>query len=142
MTTSKTLIGGTLVFVLILMAGVALYPSSILTAFAGSSAGYMMLRIVVAILLVGLLFTTPPRTKLFRAMLGVWAFALAVTAGQLLLNYQLYLLDAVLFLEVAIIFGIEALETSPIKAGKPVARKIPVRKISVRRRITVATASS
>lgn len=142
MNTSKTLIGLTLVFVTTLLVGGLMYPESLLMAFAGVGVTFTVLRIVMIALLVGLLLTNPPRPHMFRTMLGVWAVALAVTAGQLLMNYQIHMLDAILFIEVAIIFGAEALEMNPAKANKPVTRKIPVRKISVRRRITVATASS
>ena len=142
MNTSKTLIGLTLVFVTTLLVGGLMYPESLLMAFAGVGVTFTVLRIVMIALLVGLLLTNPPRSHMFRTMLGVWAVALAVTAGQLLMNYQIHMLDAILFIEVAIIFGAEALEMNPAKANKPVTRKIPVRKISVRRRITVATASS
>lgn len=142
MNTSKMLISWTLVLVGVLLIGGLYFENSLLMAFAGSGAAYTALRVVIIALLIGLLITNPPRTHLFRTMLGVWAIALATVAGQLLLTYQLHLLDAILFIEVAIIFGIEALEMGVSKSGKPVTRKIPVRKISVRRRITVATASS
>ena len=142
MNTSKTLIGLTLVFVTTLLVSGLMYPESLLMAFAGVGVTFTVLRAVMIALLVGLLLTNPPRSHTFRTMLGVWAVALAVTAGQLLMNYQIHMLDAILFIEVAIIFGAEALEMNPAKANKPVTRKIPVRKISVRRRITVATASS
>lgn len=138
--TSKMLIGWTLVFVSVLLIGGLYYPQSLLMAFAGTGTAYLVVRVAVMLLLIGLLVTNPPRSHLFRTMLGVWAVALSVLAAQLLLTYQLHLLDAIVFIEVAIIFGVEALEMS--KAGKPVTRKIPVRKISVRRRITVATAAS
>ena len=142
MNTSKMLIGWTLVLVGALMLGGLFLQDSLFMAFAGTGLAYTLLRGMIAALLIGLLLTEPPRTHLFRTMLAVWSVALAVTTGQLLLTYQIHLLDAVLFLEVAIIFAVEALEASTNKAGKPVARKIPVRKISVSRRITVATASS
>lgn len=137
--TSKVLIGWTLVFIAALLLTGLYYPQSLLMAFAGSGTAYIIIRAVIMVLLIGLLVTHPPRSLLFRTMLGVWAVALSVLVGQLLLSYQIHILDAVVFIEVAIIFAIEALEMS--KVGKPVARKIPVRKISVRRRITVATAS-
>ena len=142
MNTSKTLIGLTLVFVVTLLISGLMYPDSLLMAFAGVGVTFTVLRAVMIALLVGILLTNPPRSHLFRTMIGVWAVALAVTAGQLLMNYQIHMLDAVLFIEVAIILGAEALELNPAKVNKPVTRKIPVRKISVRRRITVATASS
>lgn len=144
--TSKLLIGLTLGLVVVLIIGGLWFPASLMMAFAGSTVVYTALRIVMVVLLVALLFTKPPRSKLFRTMLATWSFALAVLATQLLMTYQLHLLDAIVFLEVAIIFGVEALEmnVSSVAAAskKRVAKKIPVRKIPARRRITVATASS
>lgn len=135
--TSKLLIGLTLVLVSILFIGGVFYPRSFLMAFAGTSSAYMVLRVVIMGLLIGLLVTNPPRSRLFRTMLATWAIALAVLAGQLLLSYQLFLLDAVLFIEIAIIFGTEALEHSSAATTK----KIPVRAIPARERIKVVTAA-
>lgn len=131
--TSKLLIGLTLVLVSILLIGGLYYPGTLLMGFAGTTAAYAFIRGAIILLLLGLLVTQPPRSRLFRAMLGTWSVALAVLAGQLLLTYQIYLLDAVMFVEIAIIFAVEALETST----EPVTKKVPVRKS-----IAVVTASS
>lgn len=134
---SKLMIGLTLVLVGILLIGGIYYPGSLMMAFAGTSTAYLVLRIVIMALLIGLLVTNPPRSRLFRTMLAVWAVALAVLAGQLLLSYQIFLLDAIVYIEVAIIFGTEALEAKTAAETK----KIPVRAIPARERIKVITAS-
>ena len=142
--TSKVLIGLTLAFVAALLVGGVYFPNSFAMAFAGTSSAFMVVRIAIAILLSALLFTKPPRSVYFRAMLGVWAVSLSILASQLLMNYQLNLLDAVMFIEVAIIFGVEALESSlatSTKKAKHNVKRIPVRKIPARQRINVMTAS-
>lgn len=131
--TSRLLIGLTLVLVGVLLIGGLYYPGTLLMGFAGTTAAYALIRGAIILLLLGLLVTQPPRSRLFRVMLGTWAVALAVLAGQLLLTYQIFLLDAIMFIEIAIIFGVEALEPS----AAPVSQKIKVRKS-----IAVATVSS
>lgn len=129
MTGHKSLIGATLLFIATLMAGTVLYPDSFLASFAATDSATMVVRSVIAGLLITLLVTNPPRSLALRTTIGAGSAVLTVLTTQLLFSYQLAPLDALLFIEVAIISGIEALETRtriPVRQKDSPARKIPV----------------
>lgn len=127
--TGRILIGSTLLFVLVLILGGIYYPGSLAMNFADTSLVYTYLRVVIAILLVVLLVFPPPRSHAIRTVIGAWSIILGVLSFQLLFSYQMYLLDAIVFIEVAIIFAVEALETRrtiPVSKKHSPAKKIPV----------------
>ena len=74
------------------------------------SIGFEAARLLTAMLLFFLLVTDPPRALAFRIVLGISAVAIVTTAVYSFLAYQLGFIDTVLYLEVAIILGLEALE--------------------------------
>jgi hypothetical protein len=74
------------------------------------SMGFEIGRVLVAVLLLFLFFTNPPRSLKVRSLLGIAACAMSVIALQSLFTYQIGVIDCVLYLEVAIIVGLEALE--------------------------------
>jgi hypothetical protein len=74
------------------------------------SMGFEIGRVLVAVLLLFLLFTDPPRSLKVRSALGAASFVMFVVALQSLFAYQIGIIDCVLYLEVAIIVGLEALE--------------------------------
>jgi hypothetical protein len=130
MTGYKLLIGATLLLVAGLIVGSIFSPDSLMVSLAGTDMTSSMLRIGVGVLLLVLLFTNPPRSYALRSVLGAGAIVLAIVSVQMLLSYRLYLLDAIVFLEVAILFGIEALEVRsrsiPVRHKETKAHKIPV----------------
>ena len=128
MSSGKTLIISTLLFVLLLLAGSVYFPQTFLMSLADTSVTYQVLRVAIVLLLVSILVTKPPRSLKVRAMIGGWSFLLAVQAVEALFSYQLRLLDGLVFLEVSIILAIEALETRQIPVTKKPspARRIPV----------------
>lgn len=129
MTVHKLLIGITLLGVLGLAAGSVYSPDTLLMSLADTGPLYAVLRGIIAVLLVALLVTDPPRSHALRLAIGIWGVVLAGLSLQLLFAYQLHLLDAIVFMEVAIIFGIEALETRrsiPVNQKHSPAKKIPV----------------
>lgn len=107
----KFLITTTLVFVSALFIGGVYYPESFAMILADTTMSFAILRAILCILLIILLVTNPPRSLAIRTAVGTSALFLVVVTLQLLLNFQMHLLDAVVFMQVAIIFGIEALET-------------------------------
>lgn len=108
----KMLIGGTLILTLgMLILGIT-NPAHPLMWLASTSQGYELTRAGLVVLLAALLFSNPPRAVYFRVILGVVAAGLAVSTVALLLSYEMNLLDAIVFSEVAIIFAIEALEST------------------------------
>ncbi|HAC56441.1 TPA: hypothetical protein DCF80_02980 [Candidatus Saccharibacteria bacterium] len=129
MTGTKLLISWTLLLVIALLLGSVYFPDTLLMSLTDTSPSYTIIRIVVALLLLSLLITKPPRSKLLRAVIGGWSVILAVVSVQSLFNYQLRFFDALVFLEIAIIFAIEALETRvtiPVDKKPSQQYKIPV----------------
>lgn len=134
MTVHKWLIGSTLLVVLALFAGGIYIPDTLIMSMADTTPLYAFLRGIAAILLIALLITSPPRSATLRTTIAVSSAVLAFLTIVLTFNYQIHLLDAVVFLETALIFAIEALEVEP-------ARTIPVRtRRSVPKKIKVVTA--
>lgn len=95
----------------------------LLQAFAGDSALLQLVRVAAIGLLVSFLFIEPPRSLQFRVFIALSAVALGLGAGALALRNYMAPLDAVLLIEVAVIFAIEALEL-PLIAKKPVQRSM------------------
>lgn len=118
METSKWLIGSTLAFVVALFAGGIYYPDTLIMSFAETGSLFTWLRGIMIVLLLSLLVTNPPRSKALRSILAVWAVVLGWLGLSQMYMYELNPLDAAVFLELSIIFAIEALE----------ARQIPVHK--------------
>lgn len=108
----KMLIGGTIILTTALLVTGLTNPGNPLMWLASTSIQYELIRAVLIGILVVLLFTNPPRALYFRAFLGVGAACLGVGTIVLLATYEMNLIDAVVFSEIAIIFAIEALEVS------------------------------
>lgn len=106
----KTLIGATILLTAALLLGGIYYPNSPLMWLAGTSIIYAVLRAILIIILGVLLFSNPPRAYLFRYGIGLVAVVLGVATAVCALTYKINIVDAVVFIEIAIIFGIEALE--------------------------------
>lgn len=85
---------------------------------ASTTINYAYMRMALIVVLVMLLVTNPPRSSYFRTFLA--GFSAALFIGTVLLSnwYAIGLLDAIVFIEVAIICMIEALETDPIRVQK------------------------
>lgn len=74
------------------------------------SIGFEIARYLTVLFLFFLLVTDPPRSLLFRSLLGVSACIIFGIATYSLFAYHLGFIDSVLYMEVAIILGLEALE--------------------------------
>lgn len=122
----KNLIAGaTALFVLLLFIGGIFYPNTLEMRLADTSSASTLMRAVIIGLLVTVLVTNPPRSRALRSVLGVWSLLLAALASSIFVTYTVEFLDALVFLQVAIILGIEALEVSP--EPRSTKRRIPVR---------------
>lgn len=128
MSSGKTLVIFTLMFVAMLFVGSIYFTDTLLISLADTSPTYQLLRAAIVVLLISILVTNPPRSLKLRSMIGAWSFLLGLQAIESLFSYQLRLLDGILFLEVAIILAIEALETRqiPITKKPSPAKRIPV----------------
>lgn len=112
MTGNKLLIGLTLVLVAAMFIGGVYYPDNLFVSIVeDTTPAYAGVRLFTIALLVSLLLTHPPRSIALRAVIGGWSVVLAAVSLQHFFTYQMHILDLVVFLEVAIILGIEALET-------------------------------
>ena len=129
MTGNKPLIASVLIFVLALIYGGIYQSSTFLMSLADTSLPYMVLRGGVAVLLVILLLSKPPRSYLVRMTVGIASVVLAALSIGMLYSYEVRVFDAVVFLEVAIIFALEALEVRTIHVKE---KYLPPRKITVR----------
>ena len=129
MTGNKPLIASVLIFVLALIYGGIYQSSSFLMSLADTSLPYMVLRGGVAVLLVILLLSKPPRSYLVRMTVGIASVVLATLSIGMLYSYEVRVFDAVVFLEVAIIFALEALEVRTIHVKE---KYLPPKKINVR----------
>jgi hypothetical protein len=87
-------------------------PDAPLMWLASTSIYYACMRAALVLVLVTLLVTSPPRSTYFRLFLAAFASALAISTILLSYWYAINLLDAVIFIEVAIIFMIESLEAN------------------------------
>ena len=129
MTVSKSLIVATFLLVAVLLVGGVYFPTNPLMWFAGTSDVYQVIRGVILALMVALFLSRPPRSIIFRVLLGVSAAALLAVPIFGVLTYQIGAVDAVVFTEVAIILAIEALEyakkpTSAIE-DKSYSKEVP-----------------
>ena len=79
-------------------------------AFLAGGALTNALRVGILVLLVTLLFTNPPRSYRLRMLSGVTSLIMLSMSMMQLMAFNTYIVDAVIYLELAIIFAIEALE--------------------------------
>lgn len=106
----KLLIVGTIILTTALLVSGVYFPNYPLMWLASTSTGYEVVRAGLIAVLTVLLVSNPPRAVHFRIFLAVCAGVLGISTLGLLLSYNMNLIDAVVFMEIAIIFAIEALE--------------------------------
>lgn len=87
-------------------------PDAPLMWLASTTSNYAYMRVALIAVLLTLLVTEPPRSGYFRIFLGAFSAALAISTITLSYWYAIGILDAIVFIEVAIIFMIEALEAN------------------------------
>lgn len=115
----QVVIVGTFLITASLLVGGLYYPDSPMMWLASTSTGFAIIRAAVLVLLGTLLWVEPPRPFYIRAIIGGAAAALLVTVIWLTQNYTLEPIDTVVFIEVAIVFGIEALEAGLPRRAAP-----------------------
>lgn len=124
----RFIIAGTIALLAAVTVGTAISQDSLLEVFAANDMLSQLIRVGLIGLLVTLLVTSPPRSMEFRTSLAVISACLTFGVALMLSNYQVAMLDAVLFVEVAIIFALEAIE-SPVLVPK-IDKKLPVSRLS------------
>ena len=100
-------------------------PDSPLMWLASTATAYAYVRLGLIVILLGLLAFRPPRSFHARVFLGSVAGILGLSTLILVGQYNIEFLDAIVFMEVAIILMLEALET-----GQQTARQLTA-KLSV-----------
>lgn len=106
----KILIFGTIILMTALLISGIWFPTYPLMWLASSSLSYEIIRSALIVILTILLFSNPPRAIYFRILLAVCATSLGISTIVMLGSYNMNLIDAIVFMEIAIIFAIEALE--------------------------------
>lgn len=117
----KAVYSGTILICLVLVVGSGWFPDNAAMWLASTSVLMNIARAAVVMLMIGLLVTNPPRRLAFRALLGVAALGFLTAAMSRIYSGSIQLVDALIFLEVAISFGLAALE------GQPLARPVGAR---------------
>lgn len=118
----KSLILGTILLTSALLIGGVYFPNYPLMWLAGTSMSFEVVRAVLIVLLGILLFSNPPRALMFRYLIGGMAVSLIVVIGILTATYKINVIDIIVFSEIAVIFGIEALE-APDEYPNPLSVK-------------------
>jgi hypothetical protein len=101
------------------------YPDSPLMWLASTAITYAFIRLGLVVILLGLLAFRPPRSFQARVFLGSVASVLGIVTLVLVGQYNIAFLDAIVFIEVAIILMIEALETDQLTVRR-LAAKTPL----------------
>lgn len=90
----------------------------LLNAFIADGIVYTAFRMIAVALLVVLLVKNPPRSPAIRGLLAVGSAVLVSALIYQFMTSQIYLVDTFVFLELAIIFCIESLETYEVKRSR------------------------
>lgn len=107
---NKTIFGGSLASVIFLIVGSFVFPSSPIMWLASTGIIYSVIRFLMAALLIAVIVSNPPRRRSIRLAMGGMGAFLVAWGLLLAVTNSMHLLDIVLFLEVGIAFGLEALE--------------------------------
>lgn len=100
-------------------------PDSPLMWLASTATAYAYVRLGLMVILLGLLAFRPPRSFQARVFLGSVAGILGLSTFMLVGQYSIEFLDAIVFIEVAIILMLEALETGQ-QTARQLTAKLPV----------------
>lgn len=110
----KTVYAGLILISSILIAGSLWLPEHAGMWLASTSFVMNLARVVLIALMFGLLMTDPPRRRDFRLLLGMTAAVFAAWALGRVWSGSVQVMDALLFLQAAVAFGIAALEVQPL----------------------------
>lgn len=122
----RTLIAGTIALLAVVLLGSMFFTNEFTAALMVSSFGLQLVRVGLIIILAALLIWSPPRSLEFRIILGGVAAGLFLAGGVMLFDYRLGFIDSIIFIEVAIIFALEALETPELVKQLTASVKKPI----------------
>ncbi len=122
----RIIIAGTIVLLVTIIATVMLGQDGLLQAFISNDPVSQVVRVALIGLLVTLLLASPPRSLEFRSALSMASAALTFGVAIMLSQYYIAALDALLYVEIAIIFALEAVESPVTAKAKRAVKKIRV----------------
>jgi hypothetical protein len=105
--------GFSLIAVLFMLMVSVLFPTNSIMWLATGSIFYNALRVILAIGLLVLFVTDPPRHHKFRVVLGIAAVVLLGWTMYSTYNNHMQLFDTLIFANVGVVFGIAGLELDP-----------------------------
>jgi len=108
--TKHVLAAGSIVIAAWLLWSSITQPDGFVMSFAAGGVYHGVLRTIIIAALIAVLFSRPPRSMQFRVALGVASSLIIGGACLSMIDYQIGVLDAILYLQVAIILAIEAIE--------------------------------
>jgi hypothetical protein len=111
----KAVYGGGALIALALIAGSVFIPTSFVMVLASTSLVANIARVFMVALMLALIVTNPPRSEVFRTILGTASFGFGYWALMHTLSGTIQLADSVLYLVAAIAFAIEALEINVVE---------------------------
>lgn len=120
----RIIIAGTIALLATVFLGSLFHIEHTLLILTSGSIEFQVIRLALIGLLAALLIWSPPRSLDFRTILGAVSAVLTFGTAFMLSNYQIGIFDALIFIEVALIFALESAEAS-LLVKRP-AKKIPV----------------
>lgn len=120
----KVLIAATIAFLTAIIVGNTVGQDSLLQAFTSGDVASQIVRGAIVAVLMALLLSHAPRNIYFRGALGLASAGLSFGVALLLSFGYIAALDALLYVEVAIIFALESMESSLITRSE--RKKIPI----------------
>lgn len=122
----KAVYSGMVLISLVLIAGSYWFPDSAAMWLASTSILMNIARGIIAALMLGLLFTNPPRRREFRIVLGIAAAGFLVAALERAYGGSVLVADALLFMGAGVSFGLAALEGKPLPERATAALSQPL----------------
>ena len=113
----------TLLFTTFLFVGSFYFPNDTIMWFANTTVHYQILRGILLAALLTVLLSHPPRALYFRWFIGGLSLGLLIVSISSIFTYSMNLLDMLVFIETAIVLGVEALEEEHIRLHS-ITRKI------------------
>ncbi len=111
---------------ILLIVGSRLVPDSAPMWLASTDLSMNLLRGMLAGMMLGLLFTEPPRRLLFRGALGALGILLAIMATVPLLQGSIHIVDVLLFAQASVCFLLAAIEAEPLPSERRIVERLPV----------------
>jgi hypothetical protein len=115
---------GSFLIALTLVIGSLYFADSFVMTFASNSLVINIARIILMALMLGLMFSEPPRSSKFRALLAVASATFVYWALNYAMRGSVAIADSILFIHAALSFGIAALEPSTYHRGADAVAKL------------------